>query len=120
MLTNLSWLESGGVYPPASEKTRIDRYKLHEQLFLSEHSNALKEHFHEIARKTRKKNYDVDTVINYQQLLSKKTADLYAASHQRLKPNKIQINLLSYLNISVLTLGFTRLLLTFHAMAMRF
>ncbi len=75
MLTNLNWLGSGGAYPPASEKKRIERYKLHEQLFLSEHSNALKEHFHEIARKTRKKNYDVDTVINYQQLLSKKTAD---------------------------------------------
>lgn len=75
MLTNLNWLDNGGAYPPASEKKRIERYKLHEQLFLSEHSNALKEHFHEIARKTRKKNYDVDTVINYQQLLSKKTAD---------------------------------------------
>ena len=80
MLTNLNWLDSGGAYPPASEKTRIDRYKLHEQLFLSEHSEALKEHFHEIARKTRKKNYDVDTVINYQQLLSKKTADFVVGS----------------------------------------
>jgi len=75
MLTNLNWLDNGGTYPPASEKKRIERYKLHEQLFLSEHLNVLKEHFHEIARKTRKKNYDVDTIINYQQLLSKKTAD---------------------------------------------
>lgn len=75
MLTNLNWLENGGIYPPASEKNRIDRYKLHEQLFLSEHSTALERYFRDVASKTRKKNYDVDTIINYQQLLSKKTAD---------------------------------------------
>ena len=75
MLTNLNWLNNGGAYPPKTEINRIERYKLHEQLFLSEHSKALEEYFHEIAQKTRKKNYDVDTVINYQQLLSKKTAD---------------------------------------------
>ena len=75
MLTNLNWLDSGGAYPPASGKKRIERYKLHEQLFLSEHSNALKEHFPRNSTENTQKNYDVDTVINYQQLLSKKTAD---------------------------------------------
>lgn len=62
MLTNLNWLDNGGAYPPASETDRIDQYKLHEQLFLSGHASALRDMFHDIARKTRKKNYDVDTV----------------------------------------------------------
>lgn len=75
MLTNTKWLDRGCLYPPATERARIDQYKLHERLFLSEHADAMRERFHEIARKTRKKDYDVDTVINYQQLLSKKTAD---------------------------------------------
>lgn len=73
-LINLNWLDDG-VYPPRAEKKRIDRYKLNEQLFMSEHTDALREYFHDIARRTRKKDYQVDTVINYQQLLSKKTAD---------------------------------------------
>lgn len=75
MLTNLNWLEPGATYPPSSEKKRIERYKLHEQLFLSQHPKALEEAFQELARRHKKSDYQVETVINYQQLLSKKTAD---------------------------------------------
>lgn len=75
MLTNLNWLEPGMTYPPPSEKARIDRYKLHEQLFLSRHPNVWEEVFRELARRHKKSNHKVETVINYQQLLSKKTAD---------------------------------------------
>ncbi len=75
MLTNLNWLTDGASYPPPSEKERIEQYKLNEQLFLTRHAEAWKSDFEEIARRLRKKNHDVNTVINYQQLLSKKTAD---------------------------------------------
>lgn len=75
MLTNLDWLNEGATYPPPSERKRIERYKLHEQLFLSQHEQVWQEKFHELARRYRKENKDVQTVINYHQLLSKKTAD---------------------------------------------
>lgn len=75
MLTNLSWLAEGQPYPPKSETDRIKRYELHEQLFLSEHPDAWKVDFDRIAREFKKKRKDVDTVFNYHQLLSKKTAD---------------------------------------------
>lgn len=74
MLTNLKWLD-GGHYPPQAEKERIERYRLNERLFLSEHSEALRERFKEIANRSKKKNNKVETVINYQQFLSIKTAD---------------------------------------------
>ncbi len=75
MLTNLDWLNPGSPYPPASEQKRIERYKLHEQLFLTEHATAWQEKFAEMARRYRKKNSNVETVFNYHQLLSKKMAD---------------------------------------------
>lgn len=75
MLTNLNWLADGEQYPPAAEKERISQYRVNEQLFLTKHSEAWRSDFETIARQLRKKNYDVETVFNYQQLLSKKTAD---------------------------------------------
>ncbi|MEM5769047.1 MAG: hypothetical protein AAGU32_12280, partial [Bacillota bacterium] len=75
MLTNLDWLKEGAPFPPRSEKERLECYKQNELLFLSRHSEAWQAIFQEMARRTRKKVYDVETVINYQQLLSKKTAD---------------------------------------------
>lgn len=75
MLTNLDWLNKGQPYPPANEKERIDQYKVNEQLFLTKHAEVWKSDFEKIAARLRKKKYDVETVFNYQQLLSKKTAD---------------------------------------------
>ncbi len=75
MLTNLNWLNPGSVYPTATESKRIEKYQINEKLFLTEHAEALQKVFDDLARKTRKKNHDITTVINYQQLLSKKTAD---------------------------------------------
>ena len=77
MLTDLNWLD-GGLYPPRVEQARIDKYKLNEELFLTRHSDALQEVFNELARRTNKTNKDVKTIFNYQQLLSKKTADFVA------------------------------------------
>lgn len=75
MLTDLNWLTEGAPYPPKTETERIERYKLHEQLFLSRHDKAWETRFSELARLYRKTNRSVDTVVNYHQLLSKKTAD---------------------------------------------
>ena len=75
MLTNLDWLNKGSTYPPPSEKARIEMYKQNENLFLTQHPEVLKKSFEEIAQRLRKKKYDVETIFNYQQLLSKKTAD---------------------------------------------
>ncbi|MPW25959.1 phage portal protein [Alkalibaculum sp. M08DMB] len=75
MLTNLNWLNKDSPYPPLVEKERIDTYKANEQLFLTKHSEVWKEAFQEISRRLKKKNHDVETIFNYQQLLSKKTAD---------------------------------------------
>ena len=75
MLTNLNWLADGGAYPPLAEKERIERYSLNEKLFLSKHTEAWKSDFEEIARRLRRRSSDIETILNYQQLLSKKTAD---------------------------------------------
>lgn len=75
MLTNLNWLADGGAYPPLAEKERIERYSLNEKLFLSKHTEAWNSDFEEIARRLRRRSSDIETILNYQQLLSKKTAD---------------------------------------------
>lgn len=75
MLTNLDWLNPGSPYPPASEKERIERCRLHEQLFLTQHTKAWQVKFAEMSRRYRKATWDVETVFNYHQLLSKKIAD---------------------------------------------
>lgn len=75
MLTNLNWLEPGAVYPPEPESKRIKNYIKNEKLFLTERPDEWKELFDRLARNTKKKYTDPDTVLNYQQLLSKKTAD---------------------------------------------
>jgi hypothetical protein len=75
MLTNLDWLAEGKPWPPPSEKARIDRYKEHERLFLTEHNEVWKKKFQALADRYKKKNWDVKTILNYHQLLSKKTAD---------------------------------------------
>jgi len=79
MLTNLNWLQSGSPYPPASEKGRIERYKLHEKLFLTKHTEAWQTAFAELSRRYRLSTWDVNTVFNYHQLLSKKIADFVCA-----------------------------------------
>lgn len=75
MLTDLSFLQEGAVFPPVWECARIETYKTNEQLFLTQHTAAWKSDFDVLSRALRKKNTDIETIFNYQQLLSKKTAD---------------------------------------------
>lgn len=76
MLTNLSWLAEGKLFPPPSEKERMQLYENNEKLLLSKHRKVYEEHFEELARRLKKKIFEVDVIVNYQQLLSKKIADL--------------------------------------------
>lgn len=75
MLTNLNWLAEGKPWPPPSEAARIKRYQEHERLFLTEHDEVWKARFVKLADQYKKKNSSVKTILNYHQLLSKKTAD---------------------------------------------
>lgn len=75
MLTDLNWLDKGKPYPPPAEAERIKTYEANEKLFLTKHSDVWKPAYEEISRRLKKRNINVDTVFNYQQLLTKKTAD---------------------------------------------
>jgi len=75
MLTNIDWLAPGKSFPPAQEKSRIDLYKRNEAFFLTEHAQQLAIVFEQLRRQSKLKRYDISTILNYQQLLSKKIAD---------------------------------------------
>lgn len=80
MLTDLSWLSKGQPYPPIAEKERIEKYKINEKLFTSQHTAVFKEQFDILSRQLRKKPEEIRTVLNYHQLLSKKTADFVCSA----------------------------------------
>ena len=75
MLTNLDWLGSGKPFPPKAEQERIEKYVTNEKLFASQHTAVFKEQYDCLSRQLHKKPEEVRTVLNYHQLLSKKTAD---------------------------------------------
>ena len=75
MLTNLDWIETGKPFPPEGEEKRLDRYRENEKLFDGKHKDVFGEYFSKLADYLKKRNIDVETVINYPQLLTKKTAD---------------------------------------------
>ena len=80
MLTDLNWLGKGQPYPPAAEKDRSEKYKINEKLFASQHTAVFKDQFDTLSRQLRKKPEEVRTVLNYHQLLSKKTADFVCSA----------------------------------------
>lgn len=75
MLTDLSWLANGTAFPPVQEKKRLDEYKKNELLFNTEVPSEWQTSFASIARRLGKKQSEIDTIFNYQQLISRKTAD---------------------------------------------
>ncbi|MDE6725698.1 MAG: phage portal protein [Ruminiclostridium sp.] len=76
MLTNLNWLNSGAEYPPTAEKERIESYKTNEKLFRTKHSEVYQQFFEELTTRLHLDKADkIRTILNYHQLLSKKTAD---------------------------------------------
>ena len=75
MLTDLSFLEKGEEFPPVCEKTRLDEYRKNDILFHSGIPPEWSRDFSAIARRLGKRQSEIDTIFNYQQLISKKTAD---------------------------------------------
>lgn len=98
MLTNLDWLSYGAEYPPKPERDRLERYRLNEQLFLSNHPQAWKDDFNELARRLHKKASEVETIFNYQQLLSKKTADFVCGQPPTIETEQNTDNIVCLLN----------------------
>lgn len=88
MLTNLDWLSKGQTFPPSSETARLEQYRINELLFDSGQKEAYEKLYTAFANKVKKPVLkSVDTVINYQQLLSKKTADFVCG-----EPPEIEVN----------------------------
>ena len=76
MLTDLNWLAPGEVFPPAQEKERLSEYRLNEELWEARLPREWKTAFQALSRKLGKTETSLDTIFGYQQLISKKTADL--------------------------------------------
>lgn len=76
-LTDLSFLEKNKPFPPDSETNRLNRYKQNKLLFEDEHGEVYKEQFDRIERVIG--NFDrvvsYATILNYQKLMTMKTAD---------------------------------------------
>ena len=74
-MTDLSFLSKGKSFPPKIEEKRLKTYAENNKLFLTEHSKAWSALFNEFSARLRKRDVQVDTILNYHQLLSKKIAD---------------------------------------------
>jgi len=75
MLTDLNWMTRGNAFPPKQEEKRLKRYKRYKQMFNSEYDKVYGAEYANRANYLKLKDVNVDTVINYPQLLAKKTAD---------------------------------------------
>ena len=75
MLTDLNWISQDKPFPPVAEKERLEAYAQNEKLFLTQHGEVWKKRFARLEFLYRKRSQDIQTVLNYHQLLSKKTAD---------------------------------------------
>lgn len=77
ILTDLSFLEKGKLFPPTSEHERMERYRINRLLFEDEHAEVYKEQFKRIERVIGNFNDIVSygVVFNYQKLMSLKIAD---------------------------------------------
>lgn len=78
MLTSLDFLNPGQTWPPASEKERLQLYENNRALFECEHAEKYKEQFKRIERVIGNFNQIISyaVILNYQKLISLKTADL--------------------------------------------
>lgn len=98
MLTNLNFLTPGAQWPPPSERARIEKYQENEKLFLTQHSDVWQSKFQAMALKFKKKNFAADTPINYQQMISKKTADFVCSEPPKIETEGDTDQLIRQLN----------------------
>lgn len=75
MLTDLTFLQPGQTFPPQVETERLTLYTDNELLFSTKHEKVWKGAFDKIAARLRRLGSNVEVILNYHQLLSKKTAD---------------------------------------------
>lgn len=78
MLTDLSFLNTGNIWPPQSERDRLTQYDVNRRIFEGDHANIYAEQFKRIQRVIGNFNDVVSycVITNYQKLISLKTADL--------------------------------------------
>jgi hypothetical protein len=75
MLTNLNWIAQGKPFPPKQEIPRLERYADNERLFDGRHVGLFLERYKKVEEYLKKRHFEPDTIFNYPQLLTKKTAD---------------------------------------------
>lgn len=75
MLTDLNWIATGRPFPPKDEEKRINNYKKYAAMFNGKYEDVFGTYFSNKALEIRLRNVRVSTIINYPQLLTKKTAD---------------------------------------------
>lgn len=75
MYTNLDFITEGNLFPPKLEQSRIERYRLHEQLSMTRHPEAWELDFDRLADRLHVKKEKIQTVFNYHQLMTKKICD---------------------------------------------
>lgn len=86
MLTDLKFLEVGQPFPPTSETERIKNYHDYKKLFKGKHPDVYQHQFQRIKRMNNGYTDIVsfDIILNYHQLITKKTADLLAGEPPRI------------------------------------
>lgn len=87
MITSISAFNIGQTFPINSEKERIEGYYTYKELYEGEHTSVYEEAFKRIQRIVGSYHQVVSyaTIINYQKLISLKTADLLLGEPPKIK-----------------------------------
>ena len=78
MLTNLDFLKVGELFPPKSQIERLENYITYKKLFEGKHDEVYKNQIDRVKRVSGdfQEVISYNVILNYQQLITKKTADL--------------------------------------------
>lgn len=86
LLYDLDWINEGEQFPPPSQVERLERYEQNKMLFESEQKEVFADALHRIQRIVGDlRNVSIDPVVlNYNKLLSIKTADLVCGEEPKI------------------------------------
>lgn len=78
MLTSLDFLKVGEYFPPQSERERLQNYSTYKKIFEGKHNEVYQNQIDRVKRVQGdfQEVISYDVILNYQQLMSKKVADL--------------------------------------------
>lgn len=78
MLTSLDFLKVGEYFPPQSERERLQNYSTYKKIFEGKHNEVYQNQIDRVKRVQGdfQEVISYDVILNYQQLITKKTADL--------------------------------------------